>query len=62
MRSSTAHRALEGHLDAGDEVQIEAKDALMLLHRYVPAAFEEIRKKVAKWAFKGVTWEASAED
>ena len=28
---------LKGHLDAGDEVQIEAKDALMLLHRYVSA-------------------------
>jgi hypothetical protein len=53
---------LKGHLDSGSEVQIEAKDALMLLHRYVSAPdFVEIRKKVASWAFKGVTWEATAE-
>jgi hypothetical protein len=53
---------LKGHLDAGDEVQIEAKDALMLLHRYVSAPdFDVIRQKVGAWAFKGVTWDAPAE-
>jgi len=54
---------LEAHLEAGDEVQIEAKDALMLLHRYVSAAdYDIIRQKVAAWAFKGVDWDTPAED
>ena len=54
---------LEAHLEAASAVQIEAKDALMLLHRYVPAPeYEAIRKKVAAWAFKGVTWDAAAEE
>ena len=53
---------LKVHLDKGSEVQIEAKDALMLLHRYVPAEdFLAIRKQVASWAFKGVTWDSPAE-
>ena len=36
---------LLAHLEAGDEMQIEAKDAVMLLQRYVSAPdFEVIRK------------------
>lgn len=53
---------LLAHIESKDEFQLNAKDALMVMHRYMTAeGWTEVQIAIAKWAFDGVTWEAPTE-
>ena len=56
-------KVMVGHIQANADMAIDAKDALMLLQRYMPAPdFVPVRDALAKWMLAGLTWEASPED
>jgi HEAT repeat protein len=49
-------------LEKGDAAQLDAKDALLSMDRYIAAEdYEQVKASIAKWAFKEVNWEAPAE-
>jgi hypothetical protein len=53
---------LVDHLAKKDEHQLNAKDALIAMQRYIPVEdFKVVRAAVAKWAFAGLSWESSPE-
>lgn len=56
-------KVLVAHIGANADMAIDAKDALMLLQRYMPAPdFVPVRDALAKWMLAGLTWEATPED
>jgi lysozyme family protein len=51
------------HLAKKDEHQLNAKDALIAMQRYIPVEdFKAVRSAIAKWAFVGLSWESSPEE
>lgn len=51
------------HLAQRDEVQLNAKDALIVMQRFIPVEeFRVIRQKIGQWAFGDITWDSQAED
>ena len=53
---------LLAHIEARDEAQLDAKDALMMMQRFFSAdELDGVRQKIAAWAFRDVTWEAAEE-
>lgn len=54
---------LVDHLVKKDEHQLNAKDALIVMQRYIAVEdFKKVRAAIAKWAFEGLSWESSAEE
>ena len=51
------------HLNKKDEHQLNSKDALIVMQRYIAVdQFKKVREAIAKWAFTGLSWESPAEE
>ena len=51
------------HVEKKTQFQLDAKDCLMSLERYMePAAFEPVQKAVALWAFGDLSWDSPASE
>ncbi|MGM0578339.1 MAG: hypothetical protein ACQEXJ_21625 [Myxococcota bacterium] len=60
---SRLRERLMKHLADRTEAQFDAKDALMIMQRYLtPEEFAAVQEQVAGWAFRDITWDSSEAD
>ena len=60
--SGTVEQLLD-HLNKKDEHQLNSKDALIVMQRYIAVEqFKTVRQAIATWAFTGLSWDSPAED
>lgn len=53
---------LLAHVEKRTETQYDAKDALLVLQRYIDKErFDKVRQTIAEWAFRDISWDSTAE-